>query len=79
MIEALAVLGRRWEAIETYEQLRDALDATYAAEPQPPTRALYRRLLADDRPVLGGQALSPLVRPGRGSDRWLAESRSGNS
>jgi predicted ATPase/DNA-binding SARP family transcriptional activator len=51
LIEALAGLGRRWEAIEAYERLRDALDETYAAEPEPQTKALYRRLLTGGRPM----------------------------
>jgi DNA-binding SARP family transcriptional activator len=68
LIESLAAVGRRWEAIETYEQLRDALDKAYAAEPQPPTRALYRRLLVGGRPIVGGQAPSPLERPGHGME-----------
>ena len=45
LIEALAGLGRRWEAIETYERLRDGLDDAYAAEPEPETTGIYRRLL----------------------------------
>jgi predicted ATPase/DNA-binding SARP family transcriptional activator len=51
LIDALADLGRRWEAIETYERLRDALDDTYAAEPEPQTKALYRRLLTGAKPT----------------------------
>jgi predicted ATPase/DNA-binding SARP family transcriptional activator len=51
LMDALAGLGRRWEAIETYERLRDALDETYAAEPEPQTRALYRRLLTGGKPT----------------------------
>jgi predicted ATPase/DNA-binding SARP family transcriptional activator len=47
-IEALAALGRRWDAIESYEQLRHALDEQYAAEPEQETKALYRRLLTGD-------------------------------
>ena len=45
LIETLAASGRRWEAIEAYERLRDALDEAYAAEPGSTTKALYRRLL----------------------------------
>ena len=48
-IEALAATGRRWESVEAYERLRDTLDETYAAEPEPQTQALYRRLLASGR------------------------------
>jgi DNA-binding SARP family transcriptional activator len=44
LINVLAGLGRRWEAIETYERLRDRLDDAYAAEPESETKALYRRL-----------------------------------
>jgi DNA-binding SARP family transcriptional activator/predicted ATPase len=60
LIDALAGLGRRWEALKTYERLRDALDDAYAAEPEPETTALYRRLLtgAQKRP---GPATQPLV------------------
>jgi predicted ATPase/DNA-binding SARP family transcriptional activator len=51
LIEALAELGRRWEAIESYERLRDALDDAYAAEPESQTKALYRRLLTGGKPM----------------------------
>jgi predicted ATPase/DNA-binding SARP family transcriptional activator len=50
LIATLAALGRRWDAVETYEQLRDALEAEYAAEPEPETKALYRRLLTGGEP-----------------------------
>jgi DNA-binding SARP family transcriptional activator len=60
LINVLAGLGRRWEAIETYEKLRDRLDDAYAAEPESETKALYRRLLtgAQQHP---GRSLQPLV------------------
>jgi predicted ATPase len=51
LIEALAGLGRRWEAIESYERLRDALEEEYAAEPEPETKVLYRRLLSGNKPL----------------------------
>jgi predicted ATPase len=51
LIDVLAGLGRRWEAIEMYERLRAALEDTYAAEPEPQTNALYRRLLTGGRPM----------------------------
>ena len=51
LIDALAELGRRWEAIETYERLRDALDEAYAAEPEPQTKAIHRRLLTGGKPM----------------------------
>ena len=51
LIEVLAGLGRRWEAIEAYERLRAALDDAYAAEPEPETRTLYRRLLTGGKPM----------------------------
>ena len=51
LIEVLAGLGRRWEAIEAYERLRAALDEAYAAEPAPETRTLYRRLLTGGKPM----------------------------
>ena len=51
LIEALASLGRRWEAIEAYERLRAALDEAYAADPEPETKTLYRRLLTGGKPM----------------------------
>jgi DNA-binding SARP family transcriptional activator len=51
LIEVLAGLGRRWEAIEAYERLRAALDEAYAAEPELKTKTLYRRLLTGGRPM----------------------------
>ena len=51
LIDALADLGRRWEAIESYERLRDTLDEAYAAEPEPQTKAIYRRLLTGGKPM----------------------------
>jgi predicted ATPase/DNA-binding SARP family transcriptional activator len=51
VMEALAELGRRWDAIESYERLRDALDDAYAAEPESQTKALYRRLLTGGKPM----------------------------
>ena len=51
LIDALAGLGQRWEAIEAYERLRTALDEAYAAEPEPETKALYRRLVSASRPM----------------------------
>lgn len=51
MIDALASLGRRWEAIEVYERLRNGLEQEYAAEPEPETKALYRRLLTGGKPI----------------------------
>ena len=53
LMAALAGFGRRWEAIEAYERLRDALEAEYAAEPEPETKALYRRLLTGGKPTPG--------------------------
>jgi DNA-binding SARP family transcriptional activator/predicted negative regulator of RcsB-dependent stress response len=61
-IDALASLGRRWEAIEAYERLRDGLEEAYAAEPEPETKTLYRRLLSGDRLVLGAQPATALKR-----------------
>lgn len=55
-IDVLAGLGQRWEAIDAYEQLRDALEETYAAEPEPKTKALYRRLLSRGKPMLDARA-----------------------
>jgi hypothetical protein len=55
-IDVLAGLGQRWEAIEAYEQLRDALEETYAAEPEPQTKALYLQLLSRGKPMLAARA-----------------------
>jgi len=51
LINSLTGVGRRWEAIEAYERLRDALDEEYAAEPESETKALYRRLLTGGKPI----------------------------
>lgn len=53
LINVLAGLGHRWEAIEIYERLHDGLDEAYAAEPEPETKALYRRLLTGAQKRLG--------------------------
>lgn len=45
-IVALDALGRRWDAIEVFERLRDALESQYAAEPDAETKVIYRRLLS---------------------------------
>lgn len=51
LIELLVVCGRRWEAIEAYERLRGALEDAFAGEPEPQTRALYRRMLTGGGPT----------------------------
>jgi predicted ATPase/DNA-binding SARP family transcriptional activator len=51
---ALAEAGRRWDAIAAYEQLRDELEAEYAAEPAPETKTIYRRLLQGSTPASTG-------------------------
>jgi DNA-binding SARP family transcriptional activator len=51
LMSALGALGRRWEAIETYERLRDALEREYGALPESATRALHRRLLSGGGPL----------------------------
>ena len=51
LMEVLASLGRRWDAIEVYERLRAALDDAYAAEPEAQTRAVYRHLLTGGKPM----------------------------
>jgi len=48
---ALAATGRRQDALAQFERLRDALRDELAADPDPETRALYRELLAGDRPA----------------------------
>jgi DNA-binding SARP family transcriptional activator len=63
LIDVLAALGKRWEAIEAYERLRGALEEAYAAEPEPQTKALYRRLLASSKPIRDAQALDIQQRP----------------
>jgi DNA-binding SARP family transcriptional activator len=68
LINALASLGRRWEAIEAYERLRDGLEEAYAAEPEPQTKALYRRLLTRGRPTQGAQPSGALARTQRGAE-----------
>jgi predicted ATPase len=55
-IAALAALGRRWDALAAYERLRDALEREYAADPEPETKAIYRR-------VLVGAAAAPARTP----------------
>jgi DNA-binding SARP family transcriptional activator len=63
LIDVVAGLGRRWEAIEIYERLRDALDDAYGAQPEPQTKALYRRLLSSGKPILDAQSLDTQQRP----------------
>jgi DNA-binding SARP family transcriptional activator len=63
LIGVLAALGRRWEAIVIYERLRDALDDTYAAEPEPQTTALYRQLLISGKPGPRAQGPAAQKRP----------------
>ena len=46
LMDLLAASGRRQEALAEYESLRDALQRTLAADPDPETRRLYRGLLA---------------------------------
>ena len=41
------------EAIEVYERLRTGLDEAYAVEPEPETKALYRRLLSAGQAMPG--------------------------
>src|SRR4051812_15127263 len=48
LMRALAAAGRRQDALAQFEELRAALRAHNEADPDPETRALYRRLLAED-------------------------------
>jgi predicted ATPase len=64
LIGVLAGLGRRWEAIEAYERLRDTLDDIYAAEPEPQTKALYRQLLTGGEPMPRAKAPGAQKRAG---------------
>jgi predicted ATPase/DNA-binding SARP family transcriptional activator len=75
LIELLVGCGRRWEAIEVYERLRHALDEAYAADPEPPTRALYRRLLTggNSNPTAGPHNLPEASTSFVGRRRLLAE------
>ena len=67
LIVVLTGLGRRWEAIEAYERLRDALEETYVAEPEPQTKALYRRLLTSGKPLLDAQLSGGVQAPDKQS------------
>jgi predicted ATPase/DNA-binding SARP family transcriptional activator len=49
-LTALAASGRRFDAVSAYEKLREELDAEYAAEPEPQTKAVYRQLLGTTAP-----------------------------
>ena len=51
LIAALDQSGRRWDALDTYERLRTALDEEYAAAPEPATRRLYRRIVSGQMPA----------------------------
>jgi DNA-binding SARP family transcriptional activator len=68
LIEALAGLGRRWEAIERYERPRDALEEEYAAELEPETKVLYRRLLSGNKPMPASHRTICRSRPPASSD-----------
>jgi predicted ATPase/DNA-binding SARP family transcriptional activator len=61
LMAALAAAGRRQDALSQFERLRFALRAETAADPDPETRALYRRLLAADAP--GAEAPDPAGLP----------------
>jgi len=58
MMRALARSGRRSEALIVFERLREVLQRELAAEPEPPTRSLYRELL-----VGGGEASREALGP----------------
>jgi predicted ATPase len=74
LVGALAATGRRFEAIAAYEQLRDALDAEFAAEPQAETKAVYRQLLGTTAPTMDAPHNLPLsVTSFVGRQRQLAE------
>jgi DNA-binding SARP family transcriptional activator len=64
LMAALAASGRRYEALATFDKLREALAEEYAADPEPATRRLYRDLLTagDPQPAAppsDGSAPSP--------------------
>jgi DNA-binding SARP family transcriptional activator len=56
LMAALAASGRRYEALASFDRLREALAEEYAADPEPATRRLYRRLLTSGDPPAGGAA-----------------------
>lgn len=51
MMRALAADGRRAQALQLYEALRDALLEDLGAEPEPTTKALFRELLTGPAPT----------------------------
>ena len=46
LMQALDAAGRRWDALDAYDRLRQLLEDEYAASPEPATVQLHRQLLA---------------------------------
>ena len=78
LMSALAGAGRRSEALLVFERLRTALRDELGADPEPPTRALFRQLLTEPAsPVVPAQRradnLPARVMPLIGRERELTE------
>jgi predicted ATPase/DNA-binding SARP family transcriptional activator len=82
LMTALAASGRRYEALAAFDRLRDALTEEYAADPEPATRRLYRRLLTagdppPDAPGAAGVAVATRRDATRMQSRPPARARDG--
>jgi predicted ATPase/DNA-binding SARP family transcriptional activator len=72
LMRLFAAGGRRQQALEQYQQLREALSLDLAAEPDPQTGRLYRALLrGEDDPDPPERELRPAI--ARAQDGRLAE------
>jgi len=65
LMTALAASGRRYEALTTFDRLREALAGEYAADPEPATRRLYRDLLTGEGAAPRSGAATAVVAPTR--------------
>jgi predicted ATPase/DNA-binding SARP family transcriptional activator len=65
LMTALAASGRRYEALATFDRLREALAGEYAADPEPATRRLYRDLLTGEGAAPRSGAATAVVAPPR--------------